>query len=353
MRFIITLAGIAFLLAGASDACTTFLLDTPEGPVYGANLDLFIPGDGLVFINRRGIAKEGFQKNINSETAQWVSRYGSITFNLAGREFAFGGMNEAGLVVGSMELLDSKFPEPDERMPLTMGMWAQYVLDTCSTLDEVIACDKKVRIEDSAPPVHFLISDSEGNCVTIEFFDGNLHYRRGDNLPVKALTNSTYDESLAKYNAGGPRWWQRDRGATFKRFCRAAERNRDFDPDGELNCIEYAFETLTRDVAAGHTKWSIVYHIPRREVWFRSVRSPEVKYVSLNDFDLSPDAPCLMMDVNLPAAWHVKDSFIPYDHDQNLQLLRTLCARYELNVSDAQSEEIVRHVEEFKKAAGY
>ena len=350
MRFIAILTCTGLILSGSSLACTTFLLDTPEGPVFGANLDLFIPADGLVFINRRGIAKEGFQKNTNGDVAKWVSKYGSVTFNLAGIEFAFGGMNEAGLTVGSMELLAQKYPEPDERMPLTMGLWAQYVLDTCATIDEVIACDKKVRIEDGAPPVHFLISDAKGNCVTIEYFNGKLQARRGDTLPVKALTNSTYDESLAKYNAGGPRWWQKDRGATFKRFCRAAERNLEYAPDGKLNCIQYAFETLTRDVAAGHTKWNIVYHIPRREVWFRSIRSPEVKYVSLNDFDLSPDAPCLMLDINQPGSWHVKEKFVPYDHDRNRQVLRLLLARYELNVSDEQSAEIVRHLETFKKA---
>jgi hypothetical protein len=41
-------------------ACTSFCMDTPDGPVFGANLDLFIPGDGLVLVNRRGIAKESY-----------------------------------------------------------------------------------------------------------------------------------------------------------------------------------------------------------------------------------------------------------------------------------------------------
>lgn len=90
------------LPAGASHACTSFCMDTPGGPVYGTNMDLFL-GQGLVFVNRRGIAKMGYSENTNGETAAWVSEYGSVTFNLVGRELAWGGMNEAGLVVGTMD----------------------------------------------------------------------------------------------------------------------------------------------------------------------------------------------------------------------------------------------------------
>jgi penicillin V acylase-like amidase (Ntn superfamily) len=72
-------------------------VDTAHGPVFGCNLDLFISGDGLVFINKRGIAKTGFAKGTTGKTAQWISKYGSVTFNLAGREWTFGGMNEAGI----------------------------------------------------------------------------------------------------------------------------------------------------------------------------------------------------------------------------------------------------------------
>jgi choloylglycine hydrolase len=113
MRTIITALFCSLLaictLLDNSQACTTFCLNTPHGPVFGSNLDLLIPGDGLVFINQRGIAKKGL--NTTGGIAKWVSKYGSVTFNLAGREFAFGGMNEAGLVVGSMELRNSEFSE--------------------------------------------------------------------------------------------------------------------------------------------------------------------------------------------------------------------------------------------------
>ena len=228
MRALVTAAlGCLLLicsLAGPTPACTDFCLDTPDGPVFGCNLDLFIPGDGLVFINQRGVAKEGFQKSTTGETARWVSKFGSVTFNPAGREFVFGGMNEAGLVIGSMELLNSEFPKPDERVPLTLGTWAQYVLDTCGNVQEAIRLDSKVRIEDSAPPSHFLIADADGNCAALEWLDGKFVYRTGDDLPVKAMTNMRYERALASYERGGPRWWWSNPGRSAERFAAAHDR---------------------------------------------------------------------------------------------------------------------------------
>lgn len=72
-----------FTQVSTTHACTNFCLDTPDGPVFGCNLDLFFPGDGLVFINQRGMDKKGFSAGTTGRTAEWVSNYGSVTFNLA------------------------------------------------------------------------------------------------------------------------------------------------------------------------------------------------------------------------------------------------------------------------------
>ncbi len=337
MRALVTAAlGCLLLicsLAGPTPACTDFCLDTPDGPVFGCNLDLFIPGDGLVFINQRGVAKEGFQKSTTGETARWVSNFGSVTFNPAGREFVFGGMNEAGLVIGSMELLNSEFPKPDERVPLTLGTWAQYVLDTCGNVQEAIRLDSKVRIEDSAPPSHFLIADADGNCAALEWLDGKFVCRTGDDLPVKAMTNMRYERALASYERGGPRWWWSNPGRSAERFAAAHDRCVGYDANGDIDPVTHAFETLTRVVAAPHTKWNIVYDIPKREVWFRSVSSPAIKHLSLETFDLSCDAPLLMLDVNAALEGDISKSFVPYDREVNINVFQTFCDRYELGVS--------------------
>ena len=334
-------------LASTARACTSFCFDTPDGPVFGANLDLFIPADGLVFVNLRRVEKEGHQSSTTGETAKWVSRYRSVTFSLAGREFAWSGMNEAGLVLSSMELLASEHPEPDERPPLYIGTWAQYVLDTCGSVGEVIQVDSLVRIEDEAPPSHYLVADADGNCAAIEFLDGRFVYYTGENLPVKAMSNMRYERALAAYERGGPRWWWSNPGQSAERFAAAHARSESYDASRDTGAVSYAFGTLLHVVAAPHTKWNVVYDIAKREVWFRSVASPAIKRLSLNAFDLSCEAPLLMLDVNAALEGNVEQSFTPYDHDINLAVFRTFCDRYGIEVSEEGAAGLMLFFESF------
>ncbi|MCA9437258.1 MAG: linear amide C-N hydrolase [Candidatus Omnitrophica bacterium] len=337
-------------LINHSSACTCFCLDTPEGPVFGSNLDLLFPADGLVFINHRGIEKEGFEASPTGETAKWVSKYGSVTFNLAGREWAFGGMNEAGLVLGSMELLKAEFPEPDHRPGLPIGVWAQYVLDTCGSVEEAIEVDSRVRIEDAAPPIHYLIADASGNCVAIEWLDGEFVCYSGEDLPVKAMSNMRYASALAAYEQGGPSWWWSNPGQSAERFATAHERNESYDASRDPNAVNYAFGTLIHGVVAPHTKWSIVYDIGKREIWYGTVVSQPVKHISFENVDFSCDAPLKMLDVNAPLEGDVEESFIPYDSETNLKVLHTLCERYGMGISEDVASGVVRHIDSFECA---
>jgi len=336
-----------FFFDSKVQACTSFCMDTPQGPIFASNLDLFIPGDGLVFINQRGVVKEGPDVSTDGARAKWISKYGSVTFNLAGREFAFSGMNEAGLVIGTMELMASKFPEPDIRPPLSIGTWAQYILDTCSSIKEVIKVDAIVRIQDQASPVHFLISDAFGNSVAVEWFDGKFVYHLGDNLPVKAMSNMPYSRALKAYESGGARWWWSNPGRSAERFAGAAWRCENYDVDRDTSAVNYAFETLTHIVAASHTKWSIVYDINKREVWYGSAASLTLKNLSLNNFDLSCDAPLLMIDINAQVEGNLEQVFKPYDKNINLIIFRNFCESYGIKVTHKASSDLMKFYDNF------
>jgi len=325
-------------------------MDTPNGPIYGSNLDVFFPADGLVFINQRGMEKRGFpsQSGTHGEKLTWISKYGSVTFNTAGREVAFGGMNEAGLVVGGMQFLKSEFPEPDKRPALPVGIWVQYVLDTCGSVEEAILVDSKVRIEDSIPPIHFLIADAEGKCISIEWIDGEFVCHAGDSLPVKAMSNMSYTRALAAFKRGGPRWWWSNPGQSAERFAAAHSRSQSYDPAAEPDAISYAFDTLVKVVSAPHTKWSIVYDIAKREIWYGTVRSRALKHLSFKNLDFSCEGPLLMLDVNAQLEGDIEKFFTPYDHDINLKVFRILCDRHKIEMSKENAIGFIQHLENFK-----
>ncbi len=193
-------------------------------------------------------------------------------------------MNEARLVMSSMEFRAGEYPGPDERPPVYDGRWGQYVLDTCGSVGKVIKTDALVRVQDQSAPSHYLVADAEGNCVA-----------------------------------------SRDSCA-----------------------VSYAFGTLVHVVAAPQTRWNIVHDIADREIWFRSAQSPTFKHISLDAFDFSCDAPKLMLDVNAALDGDVEGHFTPYDHDVNLNVFRTFCDRYGIKVSAEDAASLIRFFEGFE-----
>ncbi len=89
-------------------ACTAFL---QEDLLAGKNYDWHLD-HGLLIVNKRGIAKRALLLNPAEKAAEWVSKYGSVTFNQYGREMPNGGMNEAGLVVETLMLPSTQNPAP-------------------------------------------------------------------------------------------------------------------------------------------------------------------------------------------------------------------------------------------------
>ncbi|MGD8752525.1 MAG: linear amide C-N hydrolase, partial [Anaerolineales bacterium] len=162
--------------------CTSFALERGGYVIHGANVEHESIHKGQVFINPRDMEKWGLDESTDGRIARWRSTYGSVTFNLVGYQYASGGMNEAGLTISGMSLKGSQVPEPDERPPLDEPLWVQYLLDNFSTVQQVIASEKQVRLTDTNS--HFLVCDRTGVCATIEFLGGRMVVNTGDDLPL-------------------------------------------------------------------------------------------------------------------------------------------------------------------------
>ena len=78
----------------SASACTTFMLERGGDRVVGKSYDWHM-GQGLVLVNKRGVAKQSLPAKPGDRPAQWLSRHASVTFNQYGREFPAGGMNDA------------------------------------------------------------------------------------------------------------------------------------------------------------------------------------------------------------------------------------------------------------------
>lgn len=319
-KYVMLLLCILMFAASDAVACTTFCFRNGGEWVYGRNYDWYVE-HCLIMVNKRGVAKTALTQD---NPAQWVSKYGSITFNQYGREFPLGGMNEAGLIIEVMWLEQTEYPHVDARKGLSDLQWVQYQLDNCSTVDEVIAGDDKVRITvRRATPLHFLVSDRTGKAATIEFLGGKMVVHTGKELPVSALTNNTYAYSLLLYRTFSGEEIEEpfaSAGNSLKRFVWAARGIKQWDPNAGVPAIEYAFRILDK-VSVNATVFGIVYDAGNNRIYFRCKSKPDIRHIDFDKFDYSCDEPVKVLDITVGKTGDVTDLFEDYTYEANYDLI--------------------------------
>jgi choloylglycine hydrolase len=294
--------------------CTSFCLNNGGYSLFGTNYDNEI-WEGLLFVNKRGVTKTGWEAGTTGRYARWTAQYGSVTFNLAGVQMPWAGMNEAGLTISTMWLREARSPAPDERPPLISPLWIQYQLDTCATIEEVMANNARVRIADTVD--HFLVCDRSAHCAAVEFLEGRTVYHTGDALPVMALTNHPYDRAVGA-------WERADlRSNSLERFGIAADGQLGFQPGETAPAVAYAFDILDR--ASGQktggtpTQWSIVFDTENLRVHWRTNRSSQARGIDFTRLDFVCGTPIEMLDVHAALAGDVSNELGKYTFEANLQ----------------------------------
>jgi len=332
-----------YLVPVTGYACTAFMLDDSGQPVYAKNTE-FLKIPGFLIVNKRGVAKTSITPPIepDAEHINWTSKYGSVTFNLFAREWPFEGINEAGLFITELQgegLKKDEYPEPDSRTPMGEFPLVQYQLDNFSTVDEVIASFQSIRF--AKPPenssgltqltLHWLVGDSRGHCASIEFLHGKLVCHTGWTMPVKALANSTYDESIAYYrqyrfqNLFLPIPIPDDNRPSLLRFAVAGDRAKKYRPLRSGPAIDYAFQIL-RDVESYPVQdmalWSAVYDISNKRVHFRSWNNDQIRWFDLSKLDFSCTTPVKALDITAELSGDVTNSFVDYTKEIDLEMLK-------------------------------
>jgi choloylglycine hydrolase len=330
--------------------CSSVALDNGGITVFGANLDHVSINAGLVFVNQRGKAKTGLSPSTTGARAHWVSKYASVTFNLVGFGYAWAGMNERGLVLSTMSLPATVDPSPDARPPLDSGEWMQFILDTCATIEEVVATDAAIRI---TTVDHYLVADAWGDVASIEFLAGRMVVHAGAEMPARALANSTYESSVQawlSYRRAGNTNYSR-LGGSLQRFCLAADRADAFRPCDGAAAVAYAFETLA--LIAGErfsihsSQWSLVFDTANARAYFRTLRHPEIRFVDLARFDPWCTGPVQMLDIHAGPTGDVTDFFSDYSHDSNLDHMRSFLLAWGASFTEQILRNVVQHLESF------
>jgi choloylglycine hydrolase len=327
MKIITTITAflLAVLMINQTHACSTFLLKDEKGnPFFGRNFD-FPVGMGHIHINLKGMEKTSFQM-VGEQPFTWVSEYGSISFNQNGREFPYGGMNEAGLVIEQMWHQEARYPEPDHRYGLTELQWIQYQLDNSATVDEVLRTDQVIRISNaSIATLHFLVADETGNVAVIEFINGQMSVRSSAELVHPVLTNCSYDVSI-NYMASKESnlqqefapWTENSSG----RFLTAANMLEEYQKNPTAP-LPFSFDVLDRVSQIPGTVWSIVYDISNRNIYYKTQANKQVKKLEMEQFSFDCHNPWLMGDINDQT--NGPSGFQSFSTNANFEMIDNVC----------------------------
>jgi choloylglycine hydrolase len=298
--------------------CTAFSLKQDNKAVVGCSYDWELD-DGLIFVNKRGIKKEAIVISPDESPAQWVSVYGSVTFNQYGREIPIMGMNEAGLVLSSLWLDETQYPEPDGRKAVTN--WMQYVLDTCGSIGGIQEKSKKVKIDKLMPAsLQFFVCDENGQAAVFEFLEGKMVCITGDNMPVPVITNYTYNSRIKLYE----KWKQGDslKNVRDRRFIKAARSLEQKQVGKNKRIEEQAFSILDTVRQGNFTKWQIVFNQTKKQITYKTLRRPTEKTVRFEKLDFNPETPVKMISINTTKTGLLNPYFAEFDADVNHWLVR-------------------------------
>ena len=321
--------------AGSGQACSTVFFERDGQVLLGHNMDWF--ADRLyIMVNKRDVQKYGFVFP-NDPTFTWISKYGSISLNMEGREITGRGMNEAGLVILEMALGDTR-QSTDGKLPrLSVGQWAQYQLDTSATIEDVIASDRVVRISPEEEwQSQFLLWDTTGAVALVAWLEGKMTVLKGDALSVPVFVNSTYASCM---RAGD------DRTGRFKKM---SDRYASYDPAKDSDSLTFVYSVLQEGADMFppplRTLWQFVIDARAKRIYFTSFDNSNLRFLDLKDLDFSCHTQVEVLDLSRGEAGNVRSELVPYTSSLNADLIRYIFGIYRsygIPASDELIEKII------------
>ena len=297
--------------------CSRVLYRGPDGAVVvGRTMDWAQSLEVNLWAFPAGLDRDG---NAGARSLKWTSKYGSVVATCYDKLVA-DGMNEKGLVVNVLYLSSSIYPKFDGTRPtLSIGAWAQYVLDTFATVDEAVTVLKDEPFQlgalimpgGHAGTAHVSISDATGDSAILEYLDGKLVIHHGKQYSV--MTNDPpYDQQLALNG-----YWQEVGGSIMlpgterpaDRFVRASyylsEALQTPDERKQIATVFSIVRNVSVPSCAEHagqpnvaaTLWRIVADQKRCTYYFELTDTPNVFWVDLSKLDLSVGQPMRMLPV--------------------------------------------------------
>jgi penicillin V acylase-like amidase (Ntn superfamily) len=314
-------------------SCSCFSLHTSDQIVFGRKHDYYNPY-GVIIYNPKNQLKVGVPLP-GEHIVGWKSIYSSITISSIGVGFANSGMNEKGLALGHMGLVETIYPKQDDKPIILPSQWIQYMLDKCANTNEVIQEANKIRITDKmGGKEHYYVCDREGNVAIIEFLKGQMVVYTNKHMPYMLLCNETYEKSMndiKQYKGLGGDKTVLDKvsilgeNAVAEAMAIGCSKIKQFYKNESKNIIQDAFDihyAMRFPVDTPHyqiceTQYATVFDITNLKLYFRTKSNPAIREINFKDFEDNCSTKAKLLDIQTSSEGIVNKSFVDYSMQEN------------------------------------
>jgi hypothetical protein len=238
---------------------------------------------------------------------RWTADFGSLVFAVEGKDCPAGGLNERGFAATHTSL-PGEIGSEGGRGPEVEGLQLiQYLLDTCQDVHSALVAAHRVHLTHSGGQHHYLIGDRFGDSALIEFLDGSVQVFHGETLPVPAMVERPYQQSIAylkeaKKSDLDPASSALSRFALANRMCQAVDA-------APLDLLKQSFTALER-LSLPSTDWLIVYDLTNLITFLRRPTESALRLVDLRRCALAPDKLPTQFDLETPGAGDLTGRFL-------------------------------------------
>jgi penicillin V acylase-like amidase (Ntn superfamily) len=318
-----------------SQACTRFLWNNNKLGVFVARtMDWPESTLPVLTVFPRGLARDGGKVGpeiiVKDNPARWTSKYGSLVTTIYGIG-TIDGLNEKGLGIHMLYLYATDFgPRDISRPAVHAGLWAQYLLDNTSTVDEALKALEAIQIvmveaHGHKANIHMAIEDVTGGSAIVEYIGGKPVIHHGRQFQI--MTNDpTYDqqlELLKQHDFSHP-----SSDTPLPGNVRATDRFQRVayyaailpDPKNEREAVASSL-AIVRNVSVPfgapykgfgiyNTEYRTVSNLTQQRYYFELTTIPNVIWADLNKFDLAPGSPVRALNPdNIDLSGDVSDKF--------------------------------------------
>ncbi|MGF1737869.1 linear amide C-N hydrolase [Photobacterium satsumensis] len=340
--------------------CSALGLMATENSVLGVNYD-FQFDHGMMVINPRKLHK--WSELPLGGQFRWHSRYGSATLVQFGCELPCGGINEMGLSIHLLEQRDASYPPLCPMEPaLSELQWIQYQLDTCASIDEVLANLTTIKVYSQFIPLHYVIADSSGQGAVIEFVHGEIVVSRFQAGKPLVLTNHSLASSRQHYQQSSLAKPAACSSSSIARYCRLLDYSQTFQ-DSRKAPEHFVREGLEKVAIAGkcwdpllqvlfgagsfRTCWQILFTPGNRTMGFNRYGNGCGFRICLDDWAFDTLQERLCCDLHPSSDRGAKPKMIPYSYHENRQMITKTYRPYKRHFPARAIEEIARYPDQF------